>query len=330
MAVVAVDNRLTDLIDLDVQPERIATGYRFTEGPVWDYHDKSLIFVDIEFGNPEGGAMYRWTEGAGAQIFRSPSQNSNGNTYDRQGCLVTCVGGGRKVVRTNLDGNIETLASEYKGRPLNAPNDVICTPNGDLIFTDPALRGQTAQPQPRSAVYRISADDGSLMLLTEDLNVPNGLVMSTDGSRLYIDDTREANVRVFDVGADGRLSNDRIFCELKAEGLPQEVADFLYVQRNAWPETILPLTARAPDGMKMDSLGNLYVTPNRNEGVWVFDPEGVLLGFIGVSEEKSAFSEGCLGGPANLAWGNDDWQTLYITAVTSVYRVRLKVPGQPV
>jgi len=326
MAVVAVDNRLADLIDLDVQPERIATGYRFTEGPVWNCRDKSLIFVDIEFGNPEGGAMYRWTEGAGAQIFRSPSQNSSGNTYDRQGCLVTCVNGGHKVVRTNSDGRIETLASSYNGRSLSAPNDLICTPNGDIIFTDPAPRQQA-----RSAVYRISAGDGSLTLLTEALIFPNGLVMSVDGSRLYVDDSSEGHVRVFDVGADGRLSNDRIFCELKAEGLPQEVADFLYVQRNAaWSETFLPLTARAPDGMKMDSLGNLYVAPNRSEGVWVFDPEGVLLGFIGVGEEESAYGEGGLGGPANLAWGDDDWQTLYITAVTSVYRVRLKVPGQSV
>lgn len=326
MAVVAVDSRFTDLIDLDAQPEKIATGYRFTEGPLWNHHDKSLIFVDFEFGNPEGGTMYRWMESAGAQVFRSPSQNSNGNTYDRQGRLVTCVGGGRKVVRTNMDGSIEVLASVYNGQPLNAPNDLICTPNGDIIFTDPAPRQQA-----RSAVYRISAGDGSLTLLTEALIFPNGLVMSVDGSRLYVDDSREGHVRVFDVGADGRLSNDRIFCELKAEGLPQEVADFLYAQRNAaWSETFLPLTARAPDGMKMDSLGNLYIAPNRSEGVWVFDPEGVLLGFIGVGEEESAFGEGGLGGPANLAWGDDDWQTLYITAVTSVYRVRLKVPGQPV
>lgn len=325
MAVVALDNRLAGLIDLDAQAEQIATGYTFTEGPVWNHRDRSLIFVDINFGNPQGGAIYRWTETGGVAAFRRPSQNSNGNTYDRQGRLVTCVGGGRTVVRTNANGSIDTLASSYDGRPLNAPNDVICTPDGDVIFTDPVIRRPDAPPpSARSAVYRVAARDGSLMLLTDDLETPNGLVLSDDGRRLYVDDTRRQHVRVFDVDQDGRLSNDRVFCEVTAEGLPAPVAEFLQ-QQLAGSQA----TTRAPDGMKLDALGNLYVAANRGEGIWVFDPAGALLGFIGVSEEQSAFGAG-RSGPSNLAWGDDDWRMLYVTAVTSVYRIRMKVAGQPV
>jgi len=327
MAVVALDPRLGELIDLDAEAEKIAGGYRFTEGPVWSHRDRSLFFVDIEFANPNGGTIHRWTQAGGAQPFRSPSQNSNGSTFDLHGRLVTCVGGGSSVVRTNQDGSIETLADSYNGRPLNSPNDVICAPNGDIIFTDPyfALRGEPApDPPPVPAVYRISARDGSLNRLTDAVAAPNGLVISDDGSRLFVDDTRQQQVRVFDVASDGSLTSDRVFCEVKTEGLRKDFADFLNAQ--LVPST--PMT-RAPDGMKMDSLGNLYVAGNRNEGIWVFDREGRLLGCIGVGEEKSVFGEG-LGGPSNLAWGDDDWRTLYVTAVTSVYRIRLKVAGQPV
>ena len=325
MTVVAFDNRLSTLIDPDAQAEHIATGYSFTEGPVWNHRDRSLIFVDIDFGNPQGGAIYRWTEAGGAAAFRRPSQNSNGNTYDRQGRLITCVGGGRAVVRTNADGGIETLASSYDGRPLNAPNDVICTPDGDVIFTDPVMRRPEAPPPTaRSAVYRIRARDGSLMLLTDDLETPNGLVMSDDGRRLYVDDTRRQNVRVFDIDQDGRRRNDRVFCSVTPEGLPAHLTEFLDQQLAG-----STATTRAPDGMKLDALGNLYVAANRGEGIWVFDPTGALLGFIGIGEEQSAFGAG-RGGPSNLAWGDDDWRTLYVTAVTSVYRIRMKVAGQPV
>jgi sugar lactone lactonase YvrE len=327
MAVVALDPRLEELIDLHAEAEKIAGGYRFTEGPVWSHRDQSLFFVNIEFSKPDGGTIYRWTQAGGAQPFRPNSRNSNGSTFDLEGRLITCVGDGPSVVRTNPDGSIETLADSYAGHPLNSPNDVICAPNGDIIFTDPyfALRGEAPpDPPPVPAVYRIAARDGSLTRLTDAVTAPNGLVMSDDGSRLFVDDTRQQQVRVFDVASDGRLTSDRVFCEIKVEGLRKDFADFLDAQSlPSAPET------RAPDGMKMDSLGNLYVAGNRNEGIWVFNREGRLLGCIGVGEEKSVFGEG-LGGPANLAWGDEDWRTLYVTAVTSVYRIRLKVAGQPV
>lgn len=321
MAVVALDPRLGNLIDLDAKAEKIAGGYKFTEGPVWSHRDRSLLFVDIEFANPAGGTIHRWTQAGGAEPFRSPSENSNGSTFDLQGRLITCVGSSHKVVRTNADGSLETLADSYNGRPLNSPNDVICAPNGDIIFTDPFFspRGDLPVPPPIPAVYRIAASDGSLRQLTTEVDFPNGLVISGDGSRLYVDDTRQAHVKVFNVAADGSVSNGRVFCEVKADGLRKDFADYVLAQN----------ATRAPDGMKMDSLGNLYVAGNRNEGIWVFDPSGKPLGCIGLEEEPAVFGEG-LGGPANLAWGDDDWSTLYVTAVTSIYRIRMKVAGQPV
>jgi gluconolactonase len=320
MAIVAFDSRLADLVDLDAKVERIATGYKFTEGPVWNHRERALLFVDIDFTNPSGGTIYRWTESGGAAPFRSNSQNSNGSTYDLEGRLVTCVGAAHKIVRTNADGSLETLAESYNGKPLNSPNDVICAPNGDIIFTDPFFsRESPPDTPPTPAVYRISAHDGSLTQLTTDVGFPNGLVSSDDGSRLYVDDTRQAHVKVFDVAADGSLANGRVFCEANADGLPKEHAGYVLAQN----------ATRAPDGMKMDSRGNLYVAANRNEGVWVFDPSGKPLGCIGVEQEPAVFGEG-LGGPSNLAWGDDDWSTIYLTAVTSVYRIRMKVAGQPV
>jgi gluconolactonase len=321
MAVIAFDSRLADLVDLSATPEKIASGYKFTEGPVWNHRERALLFVDIEFANPGGGTIHRWTQSGGAAPWRPNSENSNGSTYDLQGRLVTCVGSGRKIVRTEADGSLSTLADAYNGRPLNSPNDVICAPNGDIIFTDPFFspRGEAPDPPPVPAVYSVSARDGSVRQLTTDVAFPNGLVISDDGTRLYVDDTRAANVKVFDVAPDGSVSNGRVFCDVAADGLPKQFADQI-MAHNA---------TRAPDGMKMDSQGNLYVAANRGEGIWVFDPSGKPLGCIGVGEEPAAFGEG-KGGPSNLAWGDDDWQTLYATAVTSVYRIRMKVAGQPV
>jgi gluconolactonase len=320
MAVLVFDPRLESLIDPTAKVEKISGGYRFTEGPVWSHKEKALYFVDIVFANADEGVLQRWTAAGGAKPFRTRSKNANGSTFDAQGRLVTCVGDTHSIVRTNADGSLETLADSYNGRPLNSPNDIICAPNGDLVFTDPFFsRGETPSPPPVAAVYRISARDGSLAQLTTEVGFPNGLVISDDGSRLYVDDTRNAHVKVFDVAPDGSLGAGRIFCEVNTNGLPQATADYILAQN----------PARAPDGMKMDSLGNLYVAGNRNEGIWVFDPQGKALGCIGFEEEPAVFGTG-LGGPSNLAWGDDDWMTLYATAVTSVYRVRMKVPGQPV
>jgi gluconolactonase len=200
------------------------------------------------------------------------------------------------------DGTVETLADSYKGRRLNCPNDVICAPNGDIIFTDPSFslrRNDGTKPgveYPYEGVFRYSAADGSLKLLADDFIAPNGLAMSEDGSLLYVVDSLQRAIRLFDVAEDGSLSKGRVFAE-----------------------AIYGAERTTPDGMKLDSQGNVYLAANSNHGIWVFSAGGVLLGFIRLPET-----------PENLAWGDDDWQSMFITARTSVYRLRTRVPGQPV
>jgi gluconolactonase len=295
MAIVALDPRLNDLVDPAAAVEQIGSGFVFTEGPAWHARERHLTFSDVR-----GDAMYRWTESGGVAVFRKPSAVANGNTYDRQGRLVTCEHTGRRLSRT-AGGEPETVVSSYEGKRLNSPNDVICLANGDLVFTDPpyGLRRADGSFDPGelgfNGVFRLSATDGSLRLLTDEFERPNGLAITDDGARMYIADTQDHIVKLFDVAPDGSLANGRVFADVAYAG-----------------------TTGRPDGMKLDSLGNVYVAANTAEGVWVFGPEGTLLGFIGVGE-----------GPANLAWGGDDWRTLFVTASTSVYRLPMKVAGQP-
>lgn len=295
--IVAVRPEFAEIVDTDVPVEKIADGLVFTEGPVWDARALSLTFSDIR-----ADTLYRWTEAGGVEVLRQPSAQANGNTLDREGRLLTCEHLGRRVSRTSADGQVETLVDSFQGKRLNSPNDVVCAANGDVYFTDPpyGLR----QPDGTFAdgdyglngVFRWSAGTGELTLIVDDFVRPNGLVLSPDERLLYIADTQLAHVRVFDVTADGRLENGRLFAEIKPEGV----------------------TAR-PDGMKGDERGNLYVTSNTPSGIWVYDPRGRLLGQIGVGE-----------GPANCAFGGEGWRTLFVTAQTSVYRLRLKVAGQRV
>jgi gluconolactonase len=215
--------------------------------------------------------------------------------------LISCEHGNRRVSRTNPDGTIATVVDRYDGKRLNSPNDVVATPRGDLIFTDPPYGLRRAdgsfgpQELPYSGVFRISGSDGALFLLTDDMDRPNGLAITADGSRLFLADTSRHHVRAFALQG-ATLTGGDVFCDVSYEE-----------------------TVGRPDGIKLDVLGNLYVTANTAEGVWVYDPTGALLGFISVGEA-----------PANLAWGGDDWRTLFVTARTSVYRLQMKVAGQPV
>jgi len=300
MAVVALDSRLNDLVDADVKVEQIATGFVFTEGPLWNNRDKTLHFSDVRTG-----ILRAWSEKDGSvKVVREGEANgiSNGNTWDKDGNLLTCEHAGRRVSRTLPDGTVESFVSRWGEAHLNSPNDVITALNGDVLFTDPTygLRQPdgtiVGQEYPFPGVFRFWNDRGTLQLLIRDFRGPNGLALTDDDSKLYICDTPQRHIRVFDVAEDGNLVNGSVFCELRhgdAEG--------------------------RPDGMKLDAQGNIYCAANSPEGIWVYDPEGKLLGFIGVGES-----------PANLTWGGDDWQTMYVTAQTSVYRLRLKVPGQPV
>ena len=285
--------KLLDLIDADAELEQLGTGCEFTEGPIWHAEGKFLLFSDIP-----ANQMKKWTAEEGITNFRVPSGKSNGLTYDKQGRLVTCEHANRRVSRTEADGTVVTIASHYDGKRLNSPNDVIVKSDGSIYFSDPPY-GLTAdygiegeQDLDFQGVYRLSADGQTLTLLVDDFDRPNGLCFSADESILYIDDTERMHVRAFDVQSDGTIANGRIFAEEEGEG-------------------------SAPDGMKIDVHGNVYLTGPG--GIWIFDPSGEHLGILQTPERA-----------ANLGWGGDDWSTLFITASTSLYSIQCKVSGIPV
>jgi len=265
------------------EPERIATGFQFTEGPVW-HPDGYLLFSDIP-----ANAILKWTPEDNVETFRKPSGNSNGLTFDTKGLFIACEHGNRRVSRTEKDGEVVTLADRYSGKRLNSPNDAAVKSDGSIYFTDPPYGVQDDKRElDFQGVYRL-APDGTLTLLVDDFDRPNGLAFSPDEKVLYVADTNRNHVRAFDVQSDGTLKNGRVLAELKAE-------------------------RRGPDGMKVDTKGNLYVTGPG--GTWVFDSTGKHLGTIVTPED-----------PANCAFGGKDNKTLFITARTSVYRVKVKVPG---
>jgi len=288
MELEAWDEAIRQIVPEEVTAEQVATGFGFTEGPVWC--GDRLLFSDI----PQN-RIVRWRmlfNGPELVTFRSPSGNSNGLTLDKSGRLIACEHSTRRLTRTEIDGSITVLAERYQERRLNSPNDAVVRSDGSIYFTDPpyGLANLTAwKALPFNGVYRL-APDGKLALLADDFERPNGLAFSPDESVLYVDDTARFHIRAFDVDPGGNLSNGRIFVDMQSS----EVG--------------------APDGMKVDQQGNIYCTGPG--GLWVIEPGGKCLGRILLPES-----------PANLAWGDPDWRTLYVTARTSVYRVRLGVSG---
>lgn len=223
------------------------------------------------------------------ESYREPSGNSNGLTIDRAGRLVACEHGNRRVSVAADGGAVEILAESYEGKRLNSPNDVAVHSSGAVYFTDPPYGIQPEEmEQAHAGVYRVGPG-GEVQLLVDDFEKPNGLAFSPDESVLYIDDSHHQHIRAFDVGADGSLQNGRIFADLAHDG------------------------DGVPDGMKVDEEGNIYVT--NALGIWTFAANGDFRGLLSVPEV-----------PANCAWG-EDGQTLFITARSSVYRIRMSVPG---
>ena len=270
----------------DAEIEKIAGGFQFTEGPLWDRRG-FLLFSDIP-----ANTLYQWTPGYGEPVvFRRPTNHTNGNTFDLAGLLISCEHDGR-VSRTESDGTVITLADTSEGKRLNSPNDVVVKSDGGIYFTDPPY-GLPKEKEELGfyGVYRLK--DGVLTLLTRAQTRPNGLAFSPDETRLYVanSDPNENVVFVYDVQPDGAITNQRLFADLRSPGKPG-----------------------LADGMKVDIHGNLFTTGP--EGVWVFTPDGTLLGKILLPEV-----------PANLTFGDADFQTLYITAQTSVYRIRVQSAG---
>jgi gluconolactonase len=270
--------------------EQLATGFGFTEGPVWrgDY----LLFSDI----PKNRIVKLRLLSNGPEVttFRYPSGNSNGNTLDGSQRLLSCEHTARRVTRTETDGTIKVLAETYQGKRLNSPNDIVVRSDGSIYFTDPpyGLRNNTDWKELNfNGVYRI-APDGQLYLLADDFDRPNGLALSPDEKILYVNDTTRRHIRAFDVNTDGSIKNNRILIDM------------------AFPEP------GAPDGMKIDRDGHIYCTGPG--GFWIIAPDGKCLAVVKPPEL-----------PANMAWGDTDWHSLYLTARTSIYRIRMNVPGIP-
>ncbi|MBC8076982.1 MAG: SMP-30/gluconolactonase/LRE family protein [Chloroflexales bacterium] len=254
---------LDQIVRAPLIAEQIATGFGFTEGPVWMPGD-FLVFSDIP-----GDTIYRWDARVGASIYRRPSANANGNTIDAAGRLITCEHSGRRVAREERDGNLTTLAAHYNGQRLNSPNDVVVHSSGAVYFTDPPFglpNGRDGAELGFSGVYRI-APDGALALLSDALDGPNGLAFSPDERILYVNDSRRNELYAFDVLADGGVANARLIATTdRAAG------------------------AGNPDGMKLDSAGAIFMTGPG--GVWIFASSGERLGLLRFPERT-----------ANLAWG---------------------------
>ncbi|HXG02620.1 MAG TPA: SMP-30/gluconolactonase/LRE family protein [Candidatus Binatia bacterium] len=273
--------------------ERLGTGFLFTEGPVWHPGGRFLIFSDMP-----GDHMRRWSAREGVTTFRKPSNMANGNAYDRQGRLLTCEHATSRVVRTEPDGRITVLASHYQGKELNSPNDIVCKRDGSIYFTDPPYGRvkfygvERPQELPFQGVYRVGPDPRSPELLVDDFDRPNGLCFSLDEQRLFINDTARRHIRVFEVTPTGGLRGGRVWAETKGD------------------------KPGAPDGMKIDARGDVYCCGPG--GIHVFSPDGDLMEVIEVPEYT-----------ANFCWGDDDYRSLFITASTSLYRIRTTVPGHP-
>jgi gluconolactonase len=280
---IAQSPELWKLLDGDAKLTVVATGFGFTEGPVWD--SAGFLYVSDETQNK----IYRvHLDGSKESVVALG--DPDGNTFDRQQRLIDCASVLRAIILVDPNGQYKTLAERFQGKRFNSPNDVVLGPDGALYFTDPTLDLPAGQKQeiPFQGVYRLG-EKANVRLLIKDMSQPNGLAFSPDGKRLYVDDSEQKNIRVFDFSAPATVANERVFGDEKEQG-------------------------GVPDGMKVDEAGNLFVVGPK--GIWVWDAQGRHVGTIVVPEQ-----------PANLAWGDKDYRTLYITATTSVYRIRTKVRG---
>jgi gluconolactonase len=287
------DARFETIVACDVGPERLGTGFGFTEGPVWDARNRRLIFSDMK-----QDCMRSWSAEQAIATFRQPSNKANGNAFDHMGRLLSCEHVTSRVVRQTTQGTLEIIASHFEGKQLNSPNDIIVKQDGAIYFTDPTYGriredlGLLREPELAfRGVYRVSPDDGELRLLANDFEQPNGLCFSADDRTLFVNDTMRKHIRRFDVLPDGSVSGGDV-----------------------WAETVGDAPG-APDGMKIDVEDHLFCTGPG--GIHVFDTAARLLGVILLPERV-----------ANFNWGGDDKCTLFVTASTSLYRLKTRLPGR--
>jgi gluconolactonase len=278
---------LSDIV-ASSEPERLATGFEFTEGPLW-HPDGYLLFVDIRRSQ-----IFKLRPGGEPEIIRENSGESNGMTFDLQGRLVICEMINRQVTRMEADGSFTVLADKWNNQRLNRPNDVVGKSDGSLYFTNPGRErlDPAVVDMASNSVHRIRSD-GSVDNIVPTIDYPNGLAFSPDESVFYVANTRPGQyIMAYDVNPDGTVSNARRFADMPSAHANNGV----------------------PDGMKVDVEGRVYCTGP--DGCWVFTPSGERLGIIRLPEF-----------PANCAWGGPDHQTMFFTANTSIYSLRMKTPG---
>ena len=262
------------------QIDRVAGGYRFTEGPAWS-REGFLVFSDVP-----NDQILKYVPGEKPTVFRENSNGANGNAFDAQGRLYSCESRTRRVVRMDKKENLQVLADKWEGKRLNAPNDIVIRKDGHVYFTDPAFGNQAdTRELDFYGVYHITPK-GELRLVAKPAGRPNGIAFAPGGHVLYVANSDEHNVRAYDVDHNGEVSNERV---------------------------VISGVSGVPDGIRVDEKGNIYVAAN---GVAIYDSHGKLTDTVEFSET-----------PANCAFGDSDLETLYITARTSLYRVRRNVKG---
>jgi gluconolactonase len=262
------------------QIDRVAGGFRFTEGPAWS-REGFLLFSDVP-----NDQILKYVPGEKPTVYRENSNGANGNAFDAQGRFYSCESRTRRVMRMDKKGNIQVLADKWEGKRLNAPNDIVIRKDGHVYFTDPAFGNQAdTRELDFFGVYHITPK-GELGLIAKPAGRPNGIAFAPGGHMLYVANSDEHNVRAYDVDHNGEVSGERV---------------------------LISGVSGVPDGIRVDEKGNIYVAAN---GVAIYDARGKLTETIEFSET-----------PANCAFGDSDLQTLYVTARTSLYRVRRNVKG---
>jgi gluconolactonase len=284
---------LDRIVEVNQSIEELASGFGGDSGPAEGpvwWHDGGHLIFS-DIGN---NRRMKWSPREGCTLFYEPTQEANGLTRDRQGRLIACEHLARRVTRWEHDGSLTVVANNYQSRRLNRPNDVVVKYDGSIYFTDPGL-GRIESELDFCGVYRVSADLGSIHVLVWDFVVPNGLAFSPDERILYVNDSRRGHIRAFDVEESGLLAmaTDRVFATLQDERIG------------------------VPDGMKVDVEGNVYCTGPG--GIWIFDRDGTHLGTVATGAQTT-----------NVAWGDDDWKTLYFTTWRTLGRIRMNIPGIPV